>query len=242
MKSLKLPITAVLIFTVCCAIAQFKSSPYEIGINLGTGLYVGDLTPTLLSPYKSPGLFLGFSGSKKLTNAFSLQADLSFGKVKADDANYSNPAFRQQRNFNFKTSITELTASIVWNPVGRGRIFTPYLFAGAGISFLKVRRDYSNLNAEYFSNDPAITEGLPEDIAHRLPRIIPVVPAGAGIRYSINQEISLNLQTSYRLMSTDYLDGFSKAANPAKKDHYYTHTVGLIYSFGKKNTLDCPKH
>lgn len=243
MITLKLLLTfAIIIATSNAARAQLKTSPYKIGINLGTGLYVGDLAPTLLSPYKSPGLFLGFSGSKKLTNAFSLQADLSFGKVKADDANYSNPAFRQQRNFNFKTSITELTASIVWNPVGRERIFTPYLFAGAGISFLKVRRDYSNLNAEYFSNDPAITEGLPEDIAHRLPRIIPVVPAGAGIRYSLNQEISLNLQTSYRLMSNDYLDGFSKAANPAKKDHYYTHTVGLIYSFGKKNTLDCPKH
>ena len=155
MITLKLLLTfAIIIATSNAARAQLKTSPYKIGINLGTGLYVGDLAPTLLSPYKSPGLFLGFSGSKKLTNAFSLQADLSFGKAKADDANYSNPAFRQQRNFNFKTSITELTASIVWNPVGRERIFTPYLFAGAGISFLKVRRDYSNLNAEYFSNDP----------------------------------------------------------------------------------------
>ena len=222
-------------------IAQLKSSPYEIGINLGTGLYNGDLAPTILSPYKSTGLFLGFSGSKKLSNAFAIQADLSFGKVKADDANYSNPEFRKQRNFNFKTSITELTASVVWNPLGRDRTITPYLFAGAGISLLKVRRDYSNLNAEYFSNDPAITEGLPEDIAHSLPRLIPVVPTGAGIRYSLSKKISLNLQTSYRLMSTDYLDGFSKAANPAKKDHYYTHTVGLIYSFGQKNNLSCPK-
>jgi hypothetical protein len=42
-------------------------------------------------------------------------------------------------------------------------------------------------------------------------------------------------------MSTDYLDGFTKAANPSKKDHYYTHTIGLIYSFGEKNTLACPK-
>ena len=224
------------------AIAQLKSSPYEIGINLGTGLYNGDLAPTLLSPYKSPGLFFGFSGSKKITNALALQADLSFGKVKADDANYSNPAYRQQRNFNFKTSITELTASVVWNPLGRERTITPYFFAGAGISLLKVKRDYSNLNAEYFSNDPAITEGLPEDIAHRLPRIIPAVPVGIGVRYFLIKKISLRLQTLYRLMSSDYLDGFSKGANPSKKDHYYTHTLGVIYSFGEKNTLLCPKN
>lgn len=243
MTTLKLLlIFAIIIATSNVAMAQLKTSPYEIGINLGTGLYAGDLVPTLLSPYKSPGLFLGISGSKKLSNAFAVQADLSFGKVKANDANYSTPAFRQQRNFKFKTSITELTTSVVWNPLGRDRIFTPYVFAGAGISFLKVRRDYSNLNAKYFTNDPPITEGLPEDIAHRLPRIIAVVPAGAGVRYSLNQKISLDLQTSYRLISTDYLDGFSKAANPAKKDHYYTHNVGLIYSFGQKNTLNCPKH
>ena len=72
---------AIIIATSNTARAQLKTSPYKIGINLGTGLYVGDLAPTLLSPYKSPGLFLGFSGSKKLTNAFSLQADLSFGKA-----------------------------------------------------------------------------------------------------------------------------------------------------------------
>lgn len=221
--------------------AQLKGSPYEIGINIGTGLYEGDLAPTLLSPYKSPALFLGFSGSKKLTNAFAVQADLSFGKVKADDANYSNPAYRQQRNFNFKTRVIELSASIFWSPLARERILTPYLFAGVGVSFLKVKRDYSNLNAEYFSNDPAIREGLPEDIAHKLPKVIPVLPVGAGLCYSLTKKIALNFQTSYRLMSTDYLDGFSKAANPSKKDHYYTHTVGLIYSFGKKNTLACPK-
>lgn len=242
MKTLKALITSVFIISFSfAAIAQLKSSPYEVGINLGAGLYSGDLTPTLLSPYKSPGLFLGFSGSKKLTNAFAIQADLSFGKVRANDANYKNPEYRQQRNFNFKTSITELTASLLWNPLGTERILFPYFFAGAGISFLKVRRDYSNLNAEYFSNDPAITDGLPQDIAHRLPRLIPVLPAGAGIRYFLNKKISLNLQTSYRLMSTDYLDGFSKGANPSKKDHYYTHTMGLIYSFGERNTLSCPK-
>ena len=93
----------------------------------------------------------------------------------------------------------------------------------------------------YKSNDPSITEGLPEDIAHSLPRVIPVLPVGTGVCYSLTKKISLNLQISYRHMSTDYLDGFTKAANPSKKDHYYTHTIGLIYSFGEKNTLACLK-
>ena len=242
MKTLKtLCCLAITGFFSTSTTAQLKSSPYEIGIHAGTGLYAGDLTPTLLSPYKSPGLWIGFSGSKKLGNAFAVQAKLSIGKVKADDANYAEPEFRQQRNFNFKTRVIEFTANLFWNPLGSDRVITPYFFAGAGLSFLKIKRDYSNLNPEYFYNDPAITEGLPEDAAQRLPRIIPVLPVGAGIRYSLSKKISLDLQTSYRLMSNDYLDGFSKAANPAKKDHYYTHTIGVIYSFGAKNTIACPK-
>ena len=223
------------------AAAQIKTSPYELGIQLGSGLYNGDLTPTLLSPYKSPGLFLGVSGSRKLSNVLALRADLSWGRVKADDANYTHPEYRQQRNFNFKTSMLEITASLFWDVLGRYQRLAPYLFAGGGLSFVKVRRDYSSLNPEYFINDPAITNGLPEDIAHRLPGVIPVLPVGAGLRYSLTQKIALTMQTSYRLMSTDYLDGFSKGANPDRKDHYYTNTFGLIYSFGEKNTLACPR-
>jgi len=241
MKMVKTLITTVFCTALLSASSQIKTSPYEIGISLGAGLYAGDLTPTILSPYKSPGLFIGFNGSKKLTNSLALQGNFSFGKIKADDANYSNPEYRQQRNFNFKTKVLELGAGVVWSPLGRTGSMSPYLTAGAGLSFVKVNRDYSNLNGEYFSNDPAIIEGLPQDIAHRLPRIIPVLPVGAGMRFSLSKKISLDFQTSYRLMSTDYLDGFSKGANPSKKDHYYTHTVGLIYSFGAKNSLACPK-
>lgn len=234
-------ILAVSIVAGISAAAQIKGSPYELGIQLGTGLYNGDLTPDLLSPYKSPGLFIGLSGSRKLFHSLALRADLSWGKVRADDANYNHPEYRQQRNFNFKTSILEITASLFWDVLGSYQRLVPYLFAGGGLSFVKERRDYSHLNPEYFINDPAISTGLPEDIAHRLPRLIPVLPVGAGMRYSLTQKIALTLQTSYRLMSTDYLDGFSKGANPNRKDHYYTHTLGVIYSFGGKNTLACPR-
>ena len=241
MKTVKIILAAsILFFNFLPANAQLKSSPYEIGINFGTAFYAGDLTPTFFSPYKSPSYIFGIIGSKNLSNVFAMQAKLGLGKIKADDANYKNPPFRQQRNFSFKTSITELTANLIFTPLGKDKLLTPYFLAGAGLSFLKVRRDYSNLNAEYFGDNPAITQGLPDDIAHLLPRIIAVLPVGLGIRYALNKKISLNLLTSYRLMSNDYLDGFSKAADPSKNDHYYTHSIGLNYSFGEKNRLDCP--
>ena len=85
--------------------------------------------------------------------------------------------------------------------------------------------------------------GLAVDAAKSLPPIIPVLPVGAGVRYSLNDRFSLIGETSYRLSFTDYLDGFSKAANPNKNDHYLSHSIGVIYSFKKKNNkeLGCPK-
>ena len=220
--------------------AQPKPSMYEIGFHLGAALYSGDLVPTLAGSYKSPGLFFGIDGSRKLNNSFAVRASLSRGKIKADDANYSNPSWKRERNFNFNTSITEIAANIIWNPFGNSRLLTPYVFAGVGYSFLKVTRDYSNFNENYFASEPQTIAGLSNDIARSLPKGIAVLPVGAGIRYPVSNKISLNLESAYRLMSTDYLDGFSEAANPKRKDAYFTHTIGVVYTFGTKSMLDCP--
>ena len=221
--------------------AQRSVSPYEVGIHAGTTIYLGDLTPSLPGSYKTPGLFLGVSASKKLNKFFSVRGDFSLGKIHASDSNYAKPVYRQQRNFGFKSSITEISASIVWNPLGEGKLFIPYLFGGVGYSFLKISRDFSKFNPEYFNNEPSVLAGLTADIDNTPPRGIGVIPIGVGIRYSLSDRISLSFETSYRLMSTDYLDGFSKAADPLKKDHYYTHTFGFNYSFAGLNRLACPK-
>ena len=219
---------------------QAKPSPYEVGFHLGSSLYLGDLIPTFAGTYKSPGFFYGIDGTRIINRRFSLRGSLSHGKVKANDANYKTPQWRQERNFNFKTFITEIVANLVWNPLGNNRLINPYLFAGIGYSFLNVKRDYSNFNENYFAGEPKTLAGLNADIAHRLPNGIAVLPVGAGLRYPISNKLSLNLETAYRFIKTDYLDGFSEAANPKRRDAYFTHTAGLIYAFGSKNMLACP--
>ena len=67
-----------------------------------------------------------------------------------------------------------------------------------------------------------------------------MIPVGAGIRYNLSPRIALTAEGSYRLVFTDYLDGFSVAANPKQNDHYHTMNVGVVYRLGKKNKLDCP--
>jgi OOP family OmpA-OmpF porin len=125
--------------------------------------------------------------------------------------------------------------------IKKGPGLSPYISAGVGFTFLHIKRNYSNYNAAWFAEESALSAGLSADLAHSLPKGFLVFPVGFGLRYSLTENVSLNAESSYRLNSTDYLDGFSQAANPAKKDHYFSNAVGLIYSFGKKNRLKCPR-
>ena len=239
----KTALTAIIILSTTPLLhAQIDLSKYEIGLSGGVFVYQGDLTPQPLGAYKTMKPQLALHVYRILSPAFSVRLNLNRGKLYGNDAVYSNPAWRKQRNFNFTTPVTELSVQGVWNILqARSPRFSPYVFAGAGLSFLKIKRDWSNLDPALFGDGSDAQTGLAIDAAKTLPRIIPVVPVGAGVLYALNDRFSLTGETSYRLSFTDYIDGFSKSANPGKNDHYLSHSIGVIYSFGKKDKkLGCP--
>ncbi len=223
--------------------AQIDLSKYEVGVSGGLMVYQGDLTPEKIGAYKTMKPQFAFHVYRIMSPSFSLRFNFNRGKLYGDDAKYATPDWRRQRNFNFTTPVTELSLQGVWNIMqARQPRLAPYVFGGIGLSFVKIKRDWSNLNTAVFGDGSDIQAGLTADAATTTPSTLPVIPLGAGVRYALSERFSLNAETSYRLSFTDYLDGFSKAANPNKNDHYFTHSIGLIYSFGKKNkTLGCPK-
>jgi len=244
--------TILLIFVTfhfCTSIISGQTAlipKYEIGVNAGAIIYQGDLTPYALGSLNTMKPVFGFYGTRNLNSRHAIRLQIMRGWLKGDDAKYDIPSWRQQRNFNFKTPVTEISGLFVWNLIGlkpneAGIInFSPYFFGGIGYSFLKIKRDWSRFNVAHFASQTTILNGLTEDINHDVPKGIIVFPVGAGVRYGINEKLSFTLEGSYRLTGTDHLDGFSKAANPNMNDHYYTLTAGLIYSFGKRNKFDCP--
>jgi uncharacterized protein DUF6089 len=225
---------------------QLNLTRYEVGI-AGSGFVCqGDLTPSRFGSYRTlrPGIQVFLSNI--INPVFSLRTNFSIGKLSGDDSKYPVPEYRQQRNFNFKTPVFEiselLVADLLKNNFARQSTrLSPYLSAGVGLSFLKIKRDWSRFNAEYFSAEASTIQGLADDAQHSLPKAIPIVPLGIGIRYSLSKRISLNAESSYRFTLTDYLDGFSQAADPSRKDSYQTHSVGIIYQFQKNNSSwKCP--
>lgn len=223
--------------------SQTNNPKFLFGVGAGTFVYQGDLTPSTPGSYKTLKPALNLLATKFFSPSFSVRANLALGALKGDDSKYSEPEYRQQRNFNFQTPVTELSAIAEWNVLGRNYVsrgFSPYVFAGMGYAFLRIRRDWSRLNTEYFSAELAFMPGLAEDAQQDPPRGLLVVPVGIGARYYLSDKIGISAETTYRISSTDYLDGFSRAANSGKKDNYYSHSVGIVYRLGKKNMLDCP--
>jgi hypothetical protein len=223
---------------------QTNVAKFQFGLSAGTFIYQGDLTPSPVGSYRTLHPLVNLFASKLISSSFALRGNFVIGSLGGNDAAYNEPAYRQHRNFNFHSPVIEMSGIAEWNLLGRnyvGRGFSPYVFAGIGFSVVRIKRDYSHLDTEYFPVSSELLTGLPVDLQHPLPRTLLVAPVGAGIRYYFSDRVGISAETSYRIMSNDYLDGFSRAVNPARGDHYYSHTIGVVYRLGKKNTLACPE-
>jgi len=238
-------ILIILLLNATLINSQFQSKNLEIGAGVGDYIYQGDLTPNRIGSFKTmkPGLHL--FANKIASSNLSYRLNLAISKLKGDESNYSNPEYRKQRNFKFKSPLIELSGLVVWDIRGnnfyrdKGR-FSPYVFTGAGLSFLNIKPDWSNFNAEFFSSESEVITGLTTDFQKKLPKLLPFIPAGLGFRYEISNRFAVNTEATYRFVFTDYLDGFSYAANPERDDHYHSVTISLVYKLGNKNRLDCP--
>ena len=238
-------------FVVCATVlisnqsfAQLSTVPkWEAGVHVGTYLYQGDLTPHAIGSLETirPGFAL--SGTRILNRLFSVRMMFSMASLAGNESVYKFPAYRQQRNLAFNASVKELAVTFHWTVLGTNYDdvkWEPYVFAGAGASFVNVSRDYSRVNYEYFGENSQVQRGVAEDAVTPTPRVLMVIPAGAGIRYHLSKRFVLNLEGTYRFMHNDYLDGFSQAANPKLGDHYNSVTAGISYKFGNKEKYGCP--
>jgi len=181
--------------------AQLDLTNYEVGIAGSAFIYQGDLTPARLGSYRTlrPGLDIYIS--RLIDPMFSIRTNVAIGKLTGDDSKYAVPEYRQQRNFNFTTPVFEISELLVVdllknNFTRQSSRLSPYLFAGIGVSFLRIKRDWSRFNAEYFSAETSTIQGLAADGERSLPKAIPVLPLGIGIRYPLSKRISLNAETS----------------------------------------------
>lgn len=213
---------------------------WTMGINTGTFIYQGDLTPSVAGSWKTvrPGLELSLT--KPVTNHMSLKYSLVLASLAGDDNKYKKEQeYRGYRQFYYKSHFAELTVSdnfSLYAPDNTEKRFNPYVSAGVGMMIMLYKSNsWAKTEWSYFSASN-LRQHVLEDSVTGIPRTFVTVPLGLGFNYRLNDRMHFNLEGLYRLSTSDYLDGYSRAGNNSKNDYFYSITAGLHFTIGKQKT------
>ena len=261
-KLFLLPIVLESIFSAGSVFGQTKSGSqlrsgkknqqerWEAGILAGLSFYKGDLSAqniVLRNGGGGGGLFARY----RFSDAVATRANLQFGSISGKDSNFDEFS-RRVRDFSFVSNFYDFGLLAEFEPFGKLRLsrsenamrfVSPYFHCGFSGVLSVPLVDFNEPNPIVTISD-IHTDKTKSSFFHL------GLPVGAGLRYDLNSNWMLGLEACVRHVFTDYLDGISKAGNPAKKDWIGTANLVLGYRFvpyrdkdgdGIPNELDaCP--
>lgn len=207
---------------------------FEIGFALGTMQYEGEIGgrfPYIYNDLHNPTSKARVSGGINfgyhLTDFISLRGTLNVGSVQAADRLLKpdpDPAvvYKLTRNLSFRSSIVEAGIVTEFYPLpvifkrwgqNLGR-FNPYIVAGFNVFKFNPKSIYIDKTGaiSWVELKPLRTEGQGMPIANA-PKEYSLtstsIPLGIGVRFNVNDNISLALEWINRTTATDYLDDVS---------------------------------
>ncbi len=213
--------------------------------SVGASNYRGDLSTNYTPPF---GVAFGFGATYDIDARWRLRCNFNNLNVQADDVLSPNAGL-SDRALNFKTNISEFALLGEYDLLDYeyNRII-PYIFGGAAVYHfdphpLHPITQYGDVNLHSLGTEGQLISGLPgvkgnySDNVYNLTQLN--VQLGAGVRYEINDDISLGLEVNLRKLFTDYLDDVSGPHYVPPSDwkaakNYYT-------SLGLKGKADLDK-
>lgn len=198
---------SLFIFICLLPLSVYSQSRLHISVFGGTSNYQGDLQPKRFSISQSK---FSFGGGLRydLNNRFALRGELRYGQLQAADS--LNPPSLRGRNLSFQSRLYEasLLAEYSFGDILE-RKMVPYVFGGLAAFHFS---PYTYLDGRKVFLQPLGTEGqglaaYPEKKKYKLNQLS--IPAGAGIRFAVNENVDLSFEIGYRLTFTDYLDDVS---------------------------------
>ncbi|HVZ95568.1 MAG TPA: DUF6089 family protein, partial [Chitinophagaceae bacterium] len=147
----------------------------------------------------------GLGATYDLNDHFAVRSSFIFGKLSADDKYGRNAA----RNLNFISGLTELNLNAVYyiTPMG-AHALTPYVFAGVAMFHFNPYT-YDTAGIKTYLR-PLSTEGegfISGRPNYSLTQI--AIPFGAGVKFSLSDNVNVGLELGYRKSFTDYVDDVS---------------------------------
>ncbi|NBB21838.1 outer membrane beta-barrel protein [Runella sp. CRIBMP] len=228
-------ILALLLLDSHAACGQAESR-WEIGGCLGAVGYLGDLNQQDLMSKEFNFSYQGFVRKYINTSNFAFRYNLQVGKFSGRDSNYPN---RASRNLSIDTRFVENAFLIEWdyfdiNPIyyrqyyGYQPVYTPYFFAGPTVVYTNPRPDFTQTYSPYAT----ILEGIEHDKNARYAHWHLAFAFGGGMKFDLSPSVNLGIEASFRIATSDYVDGISKAGNPNRNDGYQLITMTGTYRLG----------
>jgi opacity protein-like surface antigen len=175
----------------------------------GLANYQGELQDSRYTfSQAKPAFALG--GNIAITDKFYVRGLATIGSIQASDK-YSSNAFNVQRNLDFGSKIYDLSATIVYDLFNvLEKRYTPYIFAGVSLfHFSPYTYDSSGKKIMLHSLH---TEGqgysqYPDRKPYNLNQLS--IPFGGGIKFAVNERVTLGWEFRFNKTFTDYIDDVS---------------------------------
>ena len=217
----RLLVFTLTLLSLSSAFAQYKK---EFGGTIGFSNYLGDIGGGLKEGRQNSPTDLRWQQTRyningyfryKINKDFSFRGSINYTRLSGDDKNSTNPQ-RVARNLSFKTDLTEIMGTVEWNfyqqtkmsprtsivsKGGKKRLdFRAYIFTGIGGVYFNPRAE---LNGKSYNLRALETEGV------KYSPFTYAVPVGLGFAYTLNKNLRLGMDFSYRFTGSDYIDDVS---------------------------------
>lgn len=199
---------------ICIAILTCSSSvvcAQRLGIELfgGVANYQGDLQEKRYTFDKAKAAF-GIGASYAITDHFAVKGIFNWGKIQADDKNNKDP-YLKKRNLSFRSPIYDASFMGQYHFLNltTSRV-SPYVFTG--ISLFRYKPYAFDTLGTRIDLQPLSTEGQGlSQYADRKPYKLTqlAIPLGLGVKFAVNQTVSIGWEISMRKTFTDYVDDVS---------------------------------
>ncbi len=189
------------------------SQTLELGLLVGGSNYQGDLASSEFNVVtKQTDIAFGGFLRYALNESFSIRLQALKTELKADDANSSFDILKQ-RNLRFFSPLVDVSVRTEWYPFTANadyqQVILPYIALGASFFSFKPQAVYRE---EIYELQPLTTEGqglvsFPDRKPYQLYN--GSILAGIGVKFLINEDITLGIDVSANYTFTDYLDDVS---------------------------------
>ena len=188
----------------------------EAGVTIGVTNFQGDLTHgSERLNFSNSHSALGFHAGFVVNNLITLRGKIISTAISGYD-NQARAAWRLQRNLHFRSSLLEAGINVELYPLQNflNSKLQPYIQSGINIIQFDPKAMYEG---EWVALQPLGTEGqghpdYPDREKYSLVEYS--IPLGIGLRYTINNQISISADFTPRWTTTDYLDDVSTTYIP----------------------------